>query len=243
MIDAPTIFCDDTFCKSATCNPQSVIPDTINNTLLCLDDTIAFFVSNRNGRGRETAVKGTSLDKLTDIIIKAIKCVNPDLNVLKGKRAVVPGYYRPSKNWDIVVKQNDNIIVAIELKSLTRCMGNNFNNRVEECLGSAIDIRDYMEEHHNNNMESPFLGYLLVMSDEEQGNKIRKSNKDALDIFKNTSYLKRASIFCKRLAKKKYYNSAQLITFSKTDTQVAIDNTGFETFLSDLLEYLWKNPL
>jgi hypothetical protein len=56
------------------------------------------------------------------------------------KARTLPGYYRPSKEWDLVVVCENDLVAAIEVKSQVRSFGNNFNNRVEEALGNATDF-------------------------------------------------------------------------------------------------------
>lgn len=53
----------------------------------------------------------------------------------------LPGFFRPTKEWDIVVVADGNLVAAIELKSqIGPSFSNNFNNRTEEALGTAMDI-------------------------------------------------------------------------------------------------------
>lgn len=52
-----------------------------------------------------------------------------------GAFRLLPGYYRASKNWDVVVTHKDAIVAVIELKSQVGSFGNNLNNRVEEMIG------------------------------------------------------------------------------------------------------------
>jgi Restriction endonuclease XhoI len=60
----------------------------------------------------------------------------------------LPGYFRPTKLWDLLVTHNGELIVAIELKSqVGPSFGNNFNNRTEEAIGTAHDLwTAYREE-------------------------------------------------------------------------------------------------
>jgi hypothetical protein len=52
----------------------------------------------------------------------------------------LPGYFRPTKSWDVVVVHQRNLIAAIELKSqVGPSFSNNFNNRIEEALGSVAE--------------------------------------------------------------------------------------------------------
>ena len=52
----------------------------------------------------------------------------------------LPGYFRPTKLWDLLVMYKGELVVAIELKSQVGSFGNNFNNRTEEAIGTAHDF-------------------------------------------------------------------------------------------------------
>ena len=53
----------------------------------------------------------------------------------------LPGYFRPTKRWDLVVVVDGRLIAALEAKSqVGPSFGNNFNNRTEEAMGSALDL-------------------------------------------------------------------------------------------------------
>ena len=45
------------------------------------------------------------------------------------------------KDWDfLIISLANQLIAAIEFKSQVGSFGNNFNNRTEEALGSAVDL-------------------------------------------------------------------------------------------------------
>ena len=53
----------------------------------------------------------------------------------------LPGYFRPTKLWDMLVVNEGRLIAAVEFKShVGPSFGNNFNNRTEEALGTAVDL-------------------------------------------------------------------------------------------------------
>lgn len=52
---------------------------------------------------------------------------------------VIPGYFRRSKNWDVVAMHRGHLVGVVELKSQETSPGNNANNRIEEAIGSAVD--------------------------------------------------------------------------------------------------------
>ena len=53
----------------------------------------------------------------------------------------LPGYFRATKKWDLIVVSNGALVLAMEFKSQAgKSIGNNVNNRSEEAVGSAKDI-------------------------------------------------------------------------------------------------------
>ena len=48
----------------------------------------------------------------------------------------LPGFFRPTKEWDFLVVKKGMLIAGIEAKSqVGPSFGNNFNNRTEEAMG------------------------------------------------------------------------------------------------------------
>lgn len=65
----------------------------------------------------------------------------PEAHIYVRSRLELPGYFRPSKQWDMLVVHQKHLVAAIEFKSQRGpSFGNNFNNRTEEALGNATDI-------------------------------------------------------------------------------------------------------
>ena len=53
----------------------------------------------------------------------------------------LPGFFRPTKEWDLLVVRDGQLVVVLEAKSqVGPSFGNNFNNRTEEAMGSALDL-------------------------------------------------------------------------------------------------------
>lgn len=84
------------------------------------------------------------------------------VHVVKRQR-VLPGYFRPSKDWDVVVKVDNDLIAVVELKSQVGSFGNNFNNRVEEAIGNATDFWTAYREGSYAPSVRPWLGYLMLL--------------------------------------------------------------------------------
>lgn len=107
----------------------------------------------------------------------------------------LPSYFRPTKNWDIVVCKHSRykqfgmdttrpapppqLIAAIEFKSQEGSIGNNQNNRMEESIGCATDFwASYENKNFGSLQPRPWLGYLFVGcyedDDLDKGVKIRQ---------------------------------------------------------------------
>ena len=87
----------------------------------------------------------------------------------------LPGYFRPHKSWDLVAISNGRLIAAIELKSQVGSIGNNFNNRTEEVLGSGVDLHTAIEESVHMIALSILSGSHLSLTEETI--KLLKKNK------------------------------------------------------------------
>ena len=81
----------------------------------------------------------------------------------------VPGFYRPTKGWDLLVVADEDLLASIEFKSQAGpSYGNNFNNRTEEALGNATDLLDAFREEVLPSVRKPWLGYLFMLEEDER---------------------------------------------------------------------------
>ena len=97
------------------------------------------FASGVRDYGNRTAVTGgKQLDGFVMLVTELlVECGLPDASVHTKKRDVVlPGYFRPAKEWDLVVVYQGNLMATVEFKSQVGSFGNNFNNRIEEALAA-----------------------------------------------------------------------------------------------------------
>ncbi|SFP68647.1 PaeR7I family type II restriction endonuclease [Amycolatopsis rubida] len=62
---------------------------------------------------------------------------------------VIPGYFRRSKNWDVVALHKGHLVGVVELKSQENSPGNNANNRIEEAIGSVVDAKTVQDISEN----------------------------------------------------------------------------------------------
>ena len=127
----------------------------------------------------------------------------------------IPGFYRPTKNWDLLVVNNNQLIAAIEFKSqVGPSFGNNFNNRVEEALGNATDLKTAFREGVFGESSKPFIGYFFVLEDCLKSTapvNFTSPHFPTLPEFEKTSYAARYEILCRKLVQEQIYDAASLV--------------------------------
>lgn len=153
-----------------------------------------------------------------ELLVSDILC---EAGVLRGSIRTrialeMPGYFRPEKKWDLVVVEDGQLIAAMEFKSQAGpSFGNNFNNRTEEAIGSAADIKTAYREGRLGKREGfrPLLGYFFLLEDCAKVHRPVSSVEPHFRIdpvFKDASYCKRYEILCKRLVTESLYDVACL---------------------------------
>jgi hypothetical protein len=143
------------------------------------------------------------------------------------KHRTLPGYFRPCKEWDVVVICGPDLLAVVEIKSQVRSFGNNFNNRVEEALGSATD---FWMSYKNGNLKpsaKPWLGYMFMLG--ERTSSLRPTKRIELspfsvdERFQNLSYAQRYEIVSEWFVRCFMIRLASLRVMKRTECE---DNLG-----------------
>ncbi|MEO7412155.1 MAG: PaeR7I family type II restriction endonuclease [Opitutaceae bacterium] len=160
--------------------------------------------------------------------------------------SLLPSYFRPSKNWDLIVLANSRfhpakgdaagpiLYAAVEFKSQDKSIGNNQNNRLEESIGNAHDFwTTYAQDGFERQQPRPWLGYLFVGKYEpaSDGKSVRitqphflamppfrKIGSDSAEVFAGPSYAERYKIFLKQSIGSRLYDAGAFIV---TDESLA----------------------
>lgn len=137
------------------------------------------------------------------------------------KSLELPGFFRPTKEWDLVVVKDDILLVAMETKSqVGPSFGNNFNNRTEEAMGSALDLWTAFREGAFNKGIQPFVGYFFLLEDcpaSQSPVKVSEPHFKVFPEFKSASYARRYELFCRKLVRERHYSAASFITSTYQD--------------------------
>ncbi|MCL2594135.1 MAG: PaeR7I family type II restriction endonuclease [Promicromonosporaceae bacterium] len=165
------------------------------------------------GGGHLNALQGAIAD-----LFRNAPGIDLDVRSRKGDQTrTLPGYFRPTKDWDIVVLHRGVLVAAIELKSQSGSFGNNFNNRTEEAIGNAVDLRAAFE-HNGLGIIRPWLGFVMVLEAAESSTTARRIGTAAFPTdpaFGETSYLDRYRILMRRLLDEGQYDAGAIVASVK----------------------------
>lgn len=203
--------------------------------------------SDQGERAGVTA--GKNMDGFIALIIDIVKANGLAQAQIYQQRAVLtlPGYFRPTKLWDILVIYKKQLIATVELKSqVGPSFGNNFNNRTEEAIGTAHDLWTAYREGAFGKHPRPFVGWVMLVEDAAGSRAPVRDSSPHFPVFKEfqgASYLKRYDLLCQRLMQEQLYSSAALMTSPRTASESGAyenlsDMTSFRTFVTSLAGHI-----
>ncbi len=156
------------------------------------------------------------MDGFIELLTKLIVGAGVDnAHIFHEHSLELPGYFRPNKKWDLVVVVNGQLLVAIETKSqVGPSFGNNFNNRTEEAMGSALDLWTAYRESAFGSAVRPWVGYLFLLEDCDRSTApvtVKEPHFKVFPEFRDSSYAKRYELFCRRLVLEKHYDASAFL--------------------------------
>jgi hypothetical protein len=208
----------------------------------------AFWVSRTSGGGgaqggtRDAVISGKNMDGFIELVRKVAVHAGLPQGCVKTRRSevILPGYFRATKNWDVLVIHRRRLIAVFEFKSQVGSFGNNFNNRSEEVIGAAADL--WVAHRHGAYQEGgpsgdasvtllregspllhpdlqrdprpPFLAWLMLLEECPGSTRpvgVDEPNYRVLPEFRGASYAERYQLLCERLVERRLYGAAALV--------------------------------
>lgn len=127
----------------------------------------------------------------------------------------LPGYFRATKMWDLLVVKDQELQAVIELKAqVGPSFGNNANNRAEEALGNAVDLWTAYREGAYLANPAPWVGYIFLLEDCEATRRPlapRSRHFPVLEEFGSASYAERYELLLRRMVTERHYSAACLL--------------------------------
>lgn len=172
----------------------------------------------RSDQGERAGVTGgKNMDGFADLVLDLVAANGlADAQIMRERRVLtLPGYFRPTKLWDLLILHRGQLLAALEFKSqVGPSFGNNFNNRAEESLGTAVDFWTAYREGAFGEIPKPFVGWMILVEDEPASRaKVKESSPHfpVFEEFKSVSYAERYNILCKKLVQEQHYTAASVL--------------------------------
>jgi len=204
--------------------------------------------SGTQGGTRDGVIGGKNMDAFVGLVrLVAVHCGLPASAVYTNKgNVILPGYFRATKNWDVLVVHRRRLIAVFEFKSQVGSFGNNFNNRSEEVIGAAADL--WVAHHHGaysddpdghdagpmlvhepdplinpeiqRDPRPPFLAWLMLLEECPKSLtavSVSEPHYKVFPEFQGASYAKRYQLLCERLVERQLYGAAALLLSTPKD--------------------------
>jgi hypothetical protein len=171
-----------------------------------------------------------------------------DAHMMMGRKVLsLPGFFRATKLWDLLIMNKGRLVAAIELKSqVGPSFSNNFNNRTEEAIGTALDLWTAYREGAFGEAPRPFVGWLMLVEDAPESRSPVKETSPhfaTFPEFRGASYLERYNILCRKLTQERFYTTATIIASPRTAATTGqfsdlSELTGLKTFITSFAGHI-----
>lgn len=211
--------------------------------------------SNSTGNAQEgnrpAVTGGKHLNAIDHLVQEELAATGAEgLELKVARSAALPGYYRPTKAWDLLVLQRGVPILAVEYKSMSGSEGKNLNNRADEVFGVAEDLRQ--AEIHGLLPRTMRRAYVFVMAMTPASTKpvsvphVATGTSDPA--FEGAGYLVRSAIMCERMQETGLYHFAWAVgvrdhPFKWVEPHPAVTWDKFAQGLHDMFENGEVKPL
>jgi|SRR5215204_2198671 len=138
---------------------------------------------------------------------------------LKRQTLTLPGFFRPTKLWDLLVINEGRLVAVLEFKSMAGSFGKNLNNRTEEAIGSAVDLWTAYREGGFGDVPRPFVGWLMLVADVPDSRRPVRDTSPNFPVFpefQNVSYIERYNLLGKKLVQEQLYTTATVLASPPT---------------------------
>lgn len=198
---------------------------------------------------RSSVTAGKNMDGFLEMVVAIVRANGLEKAEIHRNKKVLtlPGYFRPTKLWDMLVINDGRLVAALEFKShVGPSFGNNFNNRTEEALGTATDLWTAYREGAFGKIAKPFVGWIMLLEDAKGSRSPVKDTSPHYPVFhefKGASYAERYNILCQRLIQENLYTTASVLVSPRDAEKTGkfselSDMTGLRAFVSTLAGHI-----
>ncbi len=198
----------------------------------------------RDQGSRSAVTGGAQMDGFVQLVSELlVESGIPDATIYRKRNVEIPGFFRPTKEWDLLVVIDGHLLASIEFKSqVGPSFGNNYNNRTEEALGSATDVWAAYREGAFRDSPKPWLGYFMLLEETPRSTSpvaVTEPHFAVFEEFRGASYAKRYELFCLKLARERLYDASCFLMSGKTGGLKGqyiepVPELGFGNFVASL---------
>ena len=200
-------------------------------------------INSVDSSNRGAVVGGKQMSEFVSLLRQvAIDSGIPEETIITDKN-YLPGYFRSSKDWDmLIIAPSGKLIAAIELKSQVGSYGNNFNNRTEEAIGSAVDLWTAFREGQFPSQQAPWVGWMMIVGKDIASERPIRNYEPFYPVrseFDGASYLDRYRILCQKLILERHYTATALLWTSDANTYGDLaEDISIKRFINSFSNYL-----
>lgn len=204
----------------------------------------------RKGGGSDQGLRGAvtggaQMDGFIELLIQlAVDSGIDRADIFHDHSLELPGYFRPNKKWDFLIVIKGRLVAALEAKSqVGPSFGNNFNNRTEEAMGTALDLWIAFRESAFGSTVRPWIGYLFLLEDCLRSTTpvgVKEPHFRVFPEFRDSSYARRYELFCRRLVREKHYDCS---AFLMSDPARGLRNGSYSEPAADLTFHAFAHSL
>jgi Restriction endonuclease XhoI len=204
----------------------------------------------REDQGERAGVTaGKNMDGFVALIQDVIRANGlTDAHMMMERHVLtLPGFFRPTKLWDLLIISHGRLVAALELKSqVGPSFGNNFNNRAEEAIGTAVDLWTAFREGAFGEAPRPFVGWLMLVEDAPGSRSPVRDTSPHFPVFRDfqgASYLERYNILCRKLTHERLYTTATIMASPRTASDTGdylelSELTGLKNFITNFAGHI-----
>ena len=187
------------------------------------DQQAAANLAGRSDGGTSGSVRaGKHMSPFELLIRQVVEDAGIEPDPAPSDTLYLPGFYRETKSWDVVLQYQGHALAIVEAKSQGSSLANNFNNRVEEAIGQAADV---WKSHERGLLISglrPWVGYLMIVEETTKttdpkhllGGKAVPAGMKVDPFFDGMSYAERYATAFKRLDQERMLDATCVATTS-----------------------------
>lgn len=180
------------------------------------DESQGQATGQRDRGGRAAVTGGAHVDGIVRLVADLLRENGvPATAIFTQRRSVdLPLYFRPHRDWDLVVVHRNRLVACMEFKSQVGSFGNNYNNRSQEAVGDGHDMLVAYREGLFAPSPKPWIGYVFLLQDADGSRSpvsVRERHFSVDPAFRGASYAKRYEITMLRLVREALYNAASLL--------------------------------